>query len=183
VFVCMLIAFMLIGSLRAGAARHVASIFVMFLIVFVLSASFDVRAMANANKEHAVLLEAQSEKKKAEREAEIEATLAEQSGSSMGEETFNKVCMQCHRFDTKLVGPPLATKLGSYTKESLVAFILNPTKKDPAYPPMPNPGLTPAQANAVAEYELSHYKEATGGAPAGAAPAAADSTKAQGGAH
>jgi len=183
VFVCMLIAFMLIGSLRAGAARHVASIFTMFLIVFVLSASFDVRAMANANKEHAVLLEAQSEKKKAEREAEIEATLAEQSGSSVGEETFNKVCMQCHRFDTKLVGPPLAEKLGSYTKESLVAFILNPTKKDPAYPPMPNPGLTPAQANAVAEYELSHYKEATGGAPAGAAPAAADSTKAQGGAH
>ena len=183
VFVCMLIAFMLIGSLRAGAARHVASIFTMFLIVFVLSASFDVRAMANANKEHAVLLEAQSEKKKAEREAEIEATLAEQSGSSVGEETFNKVCVQCHRFDTKLVGPPLAEKLGSYTKESLVAFILNPTKKDPAYPPMPNPGLTQAQAAAVAEYELSHYKEATGGAPGGAAPAAADSTKAQGGAH
>ena len=44
-------------------------------------------------------------------------------------------------------------------------------------------GLTQAQAAAVAEYELSHYKEATGGAPGGAAPAAADSTKAQGGAH
>jgi len=43
---------------------------------------------------------------------------------------------------------------------------------------MPNPGLTPAQAAAVAEYELSHYKQATGGTPA-----AADSTKAQEGAH
>jgi cytochrome c len=184
VFVCMLIAFMLISSLRAGAARHVSATFCMFLVIFVLSASFDVRAMANANKEHAVLLEAQSEKKKAEREAEIEAALAEQSGSSVGEETFNKVCMQCHRFDSKLVGPPLATRLGSYTKESLVAFIMNPTKKDPAYPPMPNPGLTPAQAAAVAEYELSHYKEATGGAPAGGAtPAGADSTKAEGAQH
>ncbi len=179
VFVCMLIAFMLISSLRAGAARHVSATFVMFLLVFVLSASFDVRAMANANKEHAVLLEAQSEKKKAERAAEIEAAIAEQSGSSVGEETFNKVCMQCHRFNEKLVGPPLATKLGNYTKESLVAYILNPTKKDPAYPPMPNPGLTPAQAAAVAEYELSHYKEATGGA----APAGADSTRAEGAGH
>jgi cytochrome c len=180
VFVCMVIAFMLISSLRANVARYVAATFVMFLVVFVLSSSFDVRAMANANKEHAVLLEMASAKAKAEREAEIEAAIAEQSGSSLGEETFNKVCMQCHRFDSKLVGPALATKLGSYTKESLAAFILNPVKKDPAYPPMPNPGLTPAQANAVAEYELSHYKEAAGGAAVGgAAPVAADSSKTQ----
>jgi cytochrome c len=174
VFMCMLIVFMLISGLRAGAPRYVAALFVMGLVVFVLSSSFDVRAMANANREHAVLLEMASEKARAEKEAEIEAAVAAQSGTNLGEETFTKVCMQCHRFDTKLVGPPLATVLPKYTKETLQAFILNPTKKSPDYPPMPNPGLTPIQASAVAEYELSHYKEATGGA----APAGADTTKA-----
>jgi cytochrome c len=185
VFVCMLIAFMLISSLRAGTPRFVAASFILFLVVFILSNSFDVRAMANANREHAVLLEVAAEKAKMEREAAIEQTIAEQSGANVGEETFNKVCMQCHRFNEKLVGPPLATVLPRYNLETLKAFIANPTKKDPAYPPMPNPGLTPAQIAAVAEYELSHYKEATGGAAAGgaaaetAAPAGADSSKTQ----
>jgi mono/diheme cytochrome c family protein len=175
----MVIAYMQISSLRAGAPRFVTAAFVSFLIVFVLSSSFDVRAMANANREHAVLLEMASEKEKAEREATIEATLAAQSGVNLGEETFTKVCMQCHRFNEKLVGPPLAQMLPNYNLESLKAFIANPNKSLPGYPPMPNPGLTQAQIAAVAEYELSHYKEATGGGAAGgAAPAAADSSKA-----
>jgi len=183
VFVCMVIVFMLMSGLRANAPRYVTGSFIMLLIVFVLSSSFDVRAMANANREHAVLLEAASEKAKLEREAQIEATLAAQSGSSLGEETFNKVCMQCHRFNEKLVGPPLAQMLPNYNLESLKAFLANPNKTLAGYPPMPNPGLTQAQIAAVAEYELSHYKEATGGAaapatgaPAGTAPALADST-------
>ena len=179
VFVCMVIVYMLLSGLRAGAPRFVAAAFVMFLVVFVLSSSFDVRAMANANREHAVLLEMASQKEKAEREAEIEAAVALQSGSSLGEETFNKVCMQCHRFNEKLVGPPLAQMLPNYNLESLKAFLANPNKSLPGYPPMPNPGLTPGQIAAVAEYELSHYKEATAGTAPGAAPAGADTTKAQ----
>ena len=39
----------------------------------------------------------------------------------------------------------------------LVAFIRNPGKIDPAYPPMPNPGLRPNEAEAVAEYLLKTY--------------------------
>jgi cytochrome c len=183
VFVCMLIVFMLISGLRAKALRYVTATFVLCLIVFVLSSSFDVRAMANANREHAVLLEMASEKEKANRESEIEAAVAAASGSSLGEETFTKVCMQCHRFDTKLIGPPLAQMLPNYNLESLKAFLANPNKSLPGYPPMPNPGLTPGQIAAVAEYELSHYKEATGGATAGgapgAAPAGADTTRAK----
>jgi mono/diheme cytochrome c family protein len=183
VFVCMLIVFMLISGLRAKAPRYVTAAFVLCLIVFVLSSSFDVRAMANANREHAVLLEMASEKEKANRESEIEAAVAAANGSSLGEETFTKVCMQCHRFDTKLIGPPLAQMLPNYNLESLKAFLANPNKSLPGYPPMPNPGLTPGQIAAVAEYELSHYKEATGGAPAGgapgAAPAGADTTRAK----
>jgi len=177
VFTCMLIAYMLIASLRAGAPRFVATSFILFLIMFVLSSSFDVRAMANANKEHATWLEMQSEKEKQARAAEIEAAVAAQSGSNLGEETFNKVCMQCHRFNEKLVGPPLAQMLPNYNLESLKAFLANPNKSLPGYPPMPNPGLTPAQIAAVAEYELSHYKQAAGGSSTAAAPAGADSSK------
>lgn len=185
VFVCMVIAFMMISSLRAGRPRFVAASFILFLVVFILSNSFDVRAMANANREHAVLLEVAAEKVKMEREAAIEQTIAEQNGTNLGEETFNKVCMQCHRFNEKLVGPPLAQMLPNYNLESLKAFLANPNKTLAGYPPMPNPGLTQAQIAAVAEYELSHYKEATGGAAAGgaaaatAAPAGADSSKTQ----
>jgi mono/diheme cytochrome c family protein len=182
VFMCMVVAYMMLAMLRSRTPRYAAAAFVAFWIVFVLSASFDVRAMANANHEHAVLLEEAAAKAKMEREAGIEQALAAQSGANLGEETFNKVCMQCHRFNEKLVGPPLAQMLPNYTLETLKAFIANPNKSLPGYPPMPNPGLTQAQIAAVAEYELSHYKQAAaaGGAAAaaGAAATPADTAKA-----
>jgi mono/diheme cytochrome c family protein len=178
VFVCMLIAFMLLASLRSPVPRYTSAAFIMFILVFVLSSVFDVRAMANANREHAVLLEQASEKQRLEREATIEQSIHAASGSNMGEETFTKVCMQCHRFNEKLVGPALAQKLPAYNEESLKAYLANPTKKDPAFPPMPNPGLNAVQIAAVAKYVLASYK--TGGAPAaGGAPGSPDSTTTQ----
>ncbi|HET6349639.1 MAG TPA: cytochrome c [Candidatus Krumholzibacteria bacterium] len=172
VFLCMVIAYMMLATLRARHPRFLVSSFVLVLLVFITSSTFDVRAMANANREHAVLLETQAEKEKMEREANIEAAMAAASGANLGEETFNKVCMQCHRFNEKLVGPPLAQVLPNYTLETLKAFLANPNKSMAGYPPMPNPGLTQAQIAAVAEYELSHYKAASGGA-------AADTTQTQ----
>jgi cytochrome c len=44
-------------------------------------------------------------------------------------------------------------------KTQLVAFIRNPVKVNPAYPPMPNPGLKPNEAEAVATYLLENYKK------------------------
>ena len=86
--------------------------------------------------------------------------------------------MQCHRFEEKLVGPPLAQVLPNYKLETLKAFIADPNKTLAGYPPMPNPGLTQAQIAAVAEYELSHYKGATPRRPqarrAARAPASAE---------
>ena len=163
VFVSMLIAFAFFGALRSREPRFGATTFSLFVLVFVLAGSFDVRAMANANREHARIIEQAAEKEVMEREVELETAMAEASGKNLGEETFNKVCMQCHRFDEKLVGPPLSTVLPKYNHESLKAFILSPTKVDPAYPPMPNPGLTPAQADAVAAYELAHLAGAASG--------------------
>jgi cytochrome c len=162
--VCMVIAYAFIAALRARRPRFGATVFGMFIVVFVLSNTFDLRAMANANREHAEALGQASEKKKMEREAEIEQAVAAAGGANLGEETFKNVCMQCHRFNEKLVGPPLATVLPKYKDNpaALRAFISNPTKKNPDYPPMPNPGLTPGQVTAVAEYELSHYEQESG---------------------
>jgi len=166
VFVAMLIAYAFFGALRAREARFGATAFTLFILIFVLAGSFDLRAMANANREHARVIEQAAEKERLEREVELETAMAAASGKNLGEETFNKVCIQCHRFDEKLVGPALATVLPKYNAETLKAFILSPAKVDPAFPPMPNPGLTPTQAAAVAAYELEHLASMTGGATA-----------------
>lgn len=75
-----------------------------------------------------------------------------------GEEIFTRICAACHKFDVKLVGPPYAETVPGYGGDvkKLSGFILNPVKKNPNYPPMPNPGLKPKEADAVAQYLIDH---------------------------
>jgi len=75
-------------------------------------------------------------------------------------EIYQVKCASCHKWDEKLVGPPHMKVLPKYSgKEAqLVAFIRNPVKVDPEYPPMPNPGLKPNEADAVAKYLLETYE-------------------------
>ncbi len=162
--VTMFIAYSFVSVLRSSQPRHGATVFTLFIVVFVLSSTFDVRSMANANREHARLVEKKAENERLEREAIIEATMAAQSGRNLGEETFNTVCMQCHRMNERLVGPPLATVLPKYAgnPDNLQNFILNPVRMNQEYPPMPSPGLSPAKAKAVAEYLLGQIAPAGG---------------------
>ena len=76
-------------------------------------------------------------------------------------EIYQVKCASCHKWDQKLVGPPHMEVLPKYVgKEAqLVAFIRNPGKVNPDYPPMPNPGLKPNEAEAMAKYLLETYKE------------------------
>lgn len=71
-----------------------------------------------------------------------------------GEEVFNRICAACHKFDVKVVGPPYQQTIPKYNGDvkKLSTFILNPVKVSPDYPPMPNPGLKPKEADAVAKY-------------------------------
>jgi cytochrome c len=80
-----------------------------------------------------------------------------------GEDIYNVKCASCHKFDRKLVGPPHNEVVPKYfgKEAQLVAFIKNPTKIDPEYPPMPNPGLRPNEAKAVVDYILKKVKEDT----------------------
>lgn len=78
-----------------------------------------------------------------------------------GKDIFDAKCSACHRFDSKLVGPPYNEVLSKYVndKSGLVKFILNPVKVNPEYPPMPAQGLIPTEAEAVADYILKIYQE------------------------
>lgn len=78
-----------------------------------------------------------------------------------GKEIYTSKCMACHRFDQKLVGPPHKQILLKYAsnKEAMIQFILNPVKVDPAYPNMPQQGLTPSEAKAVVEFMYQEYGE------------------------
>jgi cytochrome c len=77
-----------------------------------------------------------------------------------GEDIYNAKCIACHRFDTKLVGPPYNDVLPKYegNKDGLVEFILNPVKVNPEYTAMPNQGLKPKEAEAVADYIIKIYQ-------------------------
>jgi cytochrome c551/c552 len=73
-----------------------------------------------------------------------------------GKAVFDRVCHLCHRFDQRLVGPPLASVLPKYRADpkALEAFLRSPTKKDPAFPAMPKPAIDEAEVEAVAAWVL-----------------------------
>ena len=81
-----------------------------------------------------------------------------------GEEIYKTHCTACHRLKTRLVGPPHDEVIPKYfgKEKQLIAFIRNPVKVNPDYPPMPNPGLKPNEAKAVAEYILKKVKKDLG---------------------
>lgn len=97
---------------------------------------------------------------------EYQAYFAELKGegggveAANGEQIFGTVCAACHSFENKIVGPPYVETLPKYEgdKAALKAFILNPVKVNPEYPPMPAQGLKPNEADAVAEYLLKTYE-------------------------
>jgi cytochrome c len=97
---------------------------------------------------------------------EYDELLAELKGEDVaveinGEEIYKVRCASCHKFDRKLVGPPHNEVVPKYfgKEELLLAFIKNPARVDETYPPMPNPGLKPAEAKAVADYVLEQVKK------------------------
>ncbi len=82
------------------------------------------------------------------------------AGVELGKQIYNIRCAACHAFDRKIVGPPHIDVLPKYVgkKEELVQFILNPVRVNTEYPPMPNLGLQPHEAEAVAEYLLEEFE-------------------------
>ncbi len=94
-------------------------------------------------------------------ETEFKSQMGIQVAAVSGEDIFNVICSACHKFETKIVGPPYIETLVKYEgkRDDLVDFILNPKKINPDYPAMPNQGLKPNQAEAVADYIIRTYEQ------------------------
>lgn len=126
-----------------------------FTLVFSVAAFIisDQKAMATSTQVHSAVLSAEFDKYLAELKGEGKVIAINAA------DIYQVKCASCHKWDQKLVGPPHKEVLHKYVgKEAqLVAFIRNPVKVDPAYPPMPNPGLKPNEAEAVAKYLLETY--------------------------
>lgn len=88
----------------------------------------------------------------------------ETASSEKGEHVFQSICMGCHRFDTRVVGPPFNEVVPRYQGdvEKLKAFIRNPVKKNPGYPSMPKLGLKEEEIDAVARYLMTHVERGGG---------------------
>lgn len=138
--------------------NYVPYLFFTFLFAILSLIIKDQVTVNNATKYHSVVLSTEYEKIL----AELRGTGTEVQINAA--ELYQVRCAACHKFDQKLVGPAHFDVLPKYVgKEAqLVAFIRNPVKVDPAYPPMPNPGLKPAEAEAVAKYLLEEYQKQKG---------------------
>ncbi|MDH7604661.1 MAG: hypothetical protein QHH13_07160 [Melioribacter sp.] len=129
----------------------------LFIITIAFIVIKDQYAFEMSNKKHFAILAANYEEHKKK--------LLEESGllkeTINGADIFNSKCIACHQFDRKVVGPPYNDVLPKYenNRQALINFILNPTKINPDYPPMPNQGLKPKEAEAVAEFLMNNYKK------------------------
>lgn len=153
-----LLAKMLQGS-QTQFGTHAFIFFILAFLVMILNSSI---ARENALQEHTKFLALESEAMLAkiipERQIEEGGGITDYA---KGESVYKRVCSTCHRFDQKIVGPPYVTVLPKYEQDiqQLIAFISNPKKVNPDYPPMPNQGLKITEAEAVAGYLLKIYQE------------------------
>lgn len=159
--VLFVIAYLLYDYLTSNQLKHGVPIFIFFILYLLVINFFDSSAMGRAMFEHNIVLEKQAQAIRSElesRAAEMRPGKVEPS-IELGANIFNTRCIACHRFDQKLVGPAYKDVLPKYenNQAALIEFILNPVKINPDFPPMPNQGLKPAEAEAVARYLMDRY--------------------------
>ncbi|MGE5313483.1 MAG: c-type cytochrome [Acidobacteriota bacterium] len=145
------------AMLRNFSPRLAANAFFLLVIALDLAVIKDQIAFAAATRHEAVRLDERYTKE----QEDLMARLGIGAKAVTGEEIFTGKCSACHTFTEKKVGPPYKETLPKYEgkRDELVAFILNPRKMNPAYPPMPNQGLKPAEADSIAAYIMKTYKE------------------------
>lgn len=144
--------YLLTKEMRGTTASLLFFTLVFSVAAFIIS---DQKAMATSTQVHSLILSTEFDKYLAELKGEGKVV------SINASEIYQVKCASCHKWDQKLVGPAHLDVLPKYDGKvaQLIAFIRNPVKVDPAYPPMPNPGLKPNEAEAVAKYLLETYNE------------------------
>jgi len=154
-FIC----FMIYAMVKNPEKKFGSHVFVSFLLIFLVMIIKDSTARENAVREHTSVLIARAEEElasKQERAVTTETKVIE----NRGEKVYKEMCVACHLFDKKLVGPPYNEVLPKYRNniEELKAFIRNPFVRNPAYPPMPKLGLKEEDIEAVAGYLLKRME-------------------------
>lgn len=142
--------------IRENHLKYNLAVLFLYVIVFTLIIIKDQYAFDTSTKKHFAVLAANY--------TEYETSLKADMGigpAISGADIYNGRCIACHSFDKKIVGPPYNETLPKYEgkKADLVNYILNPVKINPDYPAMPNQGLKPREAEAIAEYILTTYKK------------------------
>ncbi len=143
--------------IKEGNLKYVPSTLFVFILIFAFLIVKDQFAFETASSKHFAVLENNYE----QHSKNLKEKLGVISEKVSGKDIFNGRCIACHSFDHKVVGPPYNETLPQFEgkMDELVDFILNPRKINKDYPIMPNQGLKPNEARAVAEYIMSVYKE------------------------
>ena len=155
-FLLMFLSYHLLYSMIRNADTNYTGLLYIVLIMTIVSLVIkDQLAVDNSTKLQTIILSNKYDEMMAQLSGE-----ANKIPEVSGEEIFQVRCSSCHSFDQKIVGPAYKETLPKYEGklDQLVKFILNPQPNNPGYPPMPNPGLKPNEAQAVAKYILSTYK-------------------------
>jgi cytochrome c len=140
------------GYHRSAQSAALTAGFALFLFASSLLVIGDTAAIGSAARTHIALLASNHEKAM----EELKSKYGVVAVTFTGEDIYDAKCSACHLFDQKKVGPPYTETIPKYQgkKADLVSYILNPVQKNTAYPPMPNQGLRPAEADSIASYIL-----------------------------
>jgi len=150
------------NHVRYAAAVFICTLITVGLFVFSLSA-----LQATANREHSLLLATTAQRAQNELTAIQEAryTTTLPVDENLGEKIYNERCNACHRFDSVLIGPAYNEVLAKYKDDlaGLIDFIRNPNKVNPAFPVMPNQGLSLRDCRAIAAHLMKVFSETADG--------------------
>lgn len=141
---------------KNGHLRHTFALMTLVFVTLYSGAIAEQFSVKNSTVKNSVLMNVVFE----ESVKNLEKLTASAAGLT-GEEIFAQKCSACHRYDQKVVGPAYKDVLPKYEGKmaDLVEFVKNPKKIDPAFPPMPNQGLKPQEAKAIAKYIMENYKK------------------------
>jgi cytochrome c len=152
----LLLALQLLYALqKEGKLQYAGLAFFALVCASAFTVTKDQLAIQNATKEHAARMVVAHEKQL----VAMKAKLGIGAPLPTGEDIYNGRCSACHLYDQKKIGPPYNEVIPKYTgkRAEMMAFVLNPTKVNPIYPPMPNQGLKPAEADSIVSYLFRKY--------------------------
>lgn len=151
-----ILSLLLAGALARPEQRRAGPILALFLTLFASWVLTDHLARENALDEATMAGLAALAPAPRPVPAQVTPAPTAQVAEAAGKAVFERSCAACHRFEEKLVGPPMDAVVPKYRQDpaALRAFIRTPLKRDPAFPAMPKLPLTEAEIEAVAAYLL-----------------------------